>query len=42
LARCAKDLGEDVSPEEIETMIEMADRHKLNAVNLEDFLALMR
>jgi hypothetical protein len=27
---------------EIETMIEMADRHKLNAVNLEDFLALMR
>ncbi len=42
MARCAKDLGEDVSPEEIETMIEMADTHKLNAVNLEDFLALMR
>ena len=42
LLRCAGDLGEDVTQEEVEIMIDMGDKDKKGGVNLEDFIDLMR
>ena len=41
LRRCAEDLQENVSEEELSMMIKMADRAGKNAVDIEDFIALM-
>lgn len=42
LTRCANDLMETVTDEEVAMMVEMADRNKKGAVDLEDFVELMR
>jgi Ca2+-binding EF-hand superfamily protein len=35
-------LGEEVTKEEVEVMIEMADKTKKGGVDLQDFIALMK
>ena len=42
LLRCAHDLGEDVTDEEINMMVEMVDKYDKGGVDLEDFISLMR
>ena len=42
LTRCANDLMETVTEEEVNMMIEMADRNKKGGVDLEDFIELMK
>ena len=42
LLRCANDLMETVTEDEIEMMLEMGDRNKKGGVDLEDFVALMK
>jgi Ca2+-binding EF-hand superfamily protein len=42
LARCAEDLGEDVKPDEIKTMLEMGDKTKKGGLDLEDFINIMK
>lgn len=42
LTRCAHDLGEEVSPDEIKTMLEMGDKNKKGGLNLEDFIQIMK
>jgi Ca2+-binding EF-hand superfamily protein len=42
LTRCADDLGEDVTCEEIKSMIDMTECGKKNAVSIEDFIRVMQ
>ena len=42
LTRCANDLMETVTEDEVNMMIEMADRNKKGGVDLEDFVDLMK
>ena len=42
LKRCAKDLLEDVTDEEVAQMIKMGDKKGKGEVDHEDYLALMR
>lgn len=42
LFRCAGDLGETVTQEEVEMMIEMGDRESRGGINHEDFITLMK
>jgi centrin-1 len=42
LTRCANDLMETVTEDEVNMMIEMADRNKKGGVDLEDFIDLMK
>lgn len=42
LKRCAKDLNEDVTDEEVAQMIKMGDKKGKGEVDHEDYLALMR
>lgn len=41
LFRCAKDLGEEVTEEEVKIMIKLADKRELGSVNMDEFLILM-
>ena len=42
LQRCALDLNEEVTEEEVKMMIKMADRKQQDGVDQEDFLFLMK
>ncbi len=42
LKRVAKDLGEDISDEELQEMIDEADREGTGEVSLEDFMRIMK
>ena len=42
LLRCAGDLGEDVTHEEVDMMISMADKDHKGGVDQEDFISLMK
>ena len=42
ILRCAKDLDEDVTSDEVHMMMVMGDLKKIGGVDLEDFLVLMK
>ena len=42
MLRCAGDLGEDVTDEEVNMMVDMVDKTEKGGVDLEDFIGLMR